>query len=173
MEINIKRCNTKDLNFLREISYNTYNETFKDSNTESNMKDYLNKAFSMEKIKEEFSNKASHFYFIYADEKLAGYLKLNEGTSQTEINDKDSIEIQRIYILNEFHGKTLGSALMHKSIEISKEMGKKYIWLGVWEHNEKALRFYEKNGFYVTGHHSFFMGDDEQTDLIMRKDLED
>lgn len=171
MKLVIRKCTIDDLVTLREISYKTYNETFKDSNTSSNMKDYLDKAFNVNKMQEELLNINSQFYFIYANEELSGYLKLNESMAQTEINDSDSIEVERIYVLKEFHGKALGSALMNKAIEIAEKLKKKYIWLGVWEKNYKAKRFYKKNGFYLIGQHSFFMSDDEQTDLIMRKDL--
>ena len=172
MKLAIRECMIDDLVILREISYKTYNETFKDWNTPSNMEDYLENAFNMSKMRDEMLNANSQFYFLYADEELVGYLKLNEGLSQTDINDSDSIEVERIYLLKEFHGKALGSVLMNKAIEIAKEKKKKYLWLGVWENNDKAMKFYKRNGFYVIGQHSFFMGDDEQTDLIMRKDLE-
>lgn len=171
MKLVIRKCTIDDLVALREISYKTYNETFKDSNTTSNMKNYLDKAFNINKMREELLNVNSQFYFIYVNEELSGYLKLNESTAQTEIDDSDSIEVERIYVLKKFHNKALGSALMTKAIEIAGELKKKYIWLGVWENNYKAMRFYKKNGFYIIGQHSFFMGDDEQTDLIMRKDL--
>ncbi len=172
MKLAIRECMIDDLVILREISYKTYNETFKDWNTPSNMEDYLEKAFSMSKMRDELLNASSKFYFLYVDEKLAGYLKLNEGLVQTDIKDSESIEVERIYMFKEFHGKALGSVLMNKTIEIAKEKKKKYLWLGVWENNHKAMKFYKRNGFYIIGQHSFFMGDDEQIDLIMRKDLE-
>lgn len=172
MKPTIRECMIDDLVMLREISYRTYNETFKYWNTPSNMADYLEKAFNMSKMQDELLNDSSKFYFLYADEKLAGYLKLNEGLAQTDIKDSDSMEIERIYVLKEFHGKALGSVLMNKAIEIAKAREKKYLWIGVWENNDKAMKFYKRNGFYIIGQHSFFMGNDEQTDLIMRRDLE-
>ena len=87
------------------------------------------------------------------------------------VNDIDSLELERIYILKEFQGAGLGKDLLDYTISIAIEHGKKYIWLGVWEHNERAKRFYQKNGFYRIGEHSFVVGDDAQTDFVMRKDL--
>lgn len=111
------------------------------------------------------------FFFLYVDDKLAGYLKLNEAPSQTDINDAESLEIERIYVLSCFQGAGLGRYLMEQAIRIAAEREKKYVWLGVWEKNEKAIRFYKKNGFYEIGTHSFVMGEDVQTDYIMKKDL--
>ncbi|MGL6200855.1 MAG: GNAT family N-acetyltransferase [Lachnospiraceae bacterium] len=140
-------------------------------NTPSNMKAYLDISFYLEKLSAELLNTSSLFYFLYSDEELSGYLKLNEAPAQTDIYDGQSLEIERIYIAKEFQGKGLGVDLMDRAINLAKLRKKQYVWLGVWEKNEKAIPFYKKNGFYEVGTHSFFMGDDEQTDYIMRKDL--
>ena len=127
--------------------------------------------YNEEKLYRELSNPNSSFFFVYVDERVAGYLKLNEFAAQTDINDIDSLELERIYILKEFQGAGLGKDLLDYTISIAIEHGKKHIWLGVWEHNERAKRFYDKNGFYRIGAHSFVVGDDVQTDFVLRKDL--
>ena len=167
----IKKCTVQDLESLRKISIETFYQTFANSNTEENMAAYLENAYNEEKLYKELCNLDSSFFFIYVDECLAGYLKINEFPSQTDINDIDSLELERIYILKEFQGAGLGKDLLEHTISLAIELGKKYVWLGVWEHNERAKRFYEKNGFYRIGAHSFVVGDDVQTDYIMRKDL--
>lgn len=171
MNFTFKECTMGDLPTLRKFSYKTYNDTFAHMNTPSNMEAYLNQAFDIDKLRKELSNDNSFFYFLYTDEELAGYLKLNECGAQTDIHDPQSLEIERIYVAKEFQGKGLGSILMDKAIDVATARKKTYVWLGVWEKNDKAVLFYKKNGFYVTGKHSFFMGGDEQTDFIMRKDL--
>ena len=140
-------------------------------NTPENMRAYLDCAFNISKLKAELSNLNSAFYFLYKDNTIAGYLKINNFPNQTDINDNSSLEIERFYILSEFQGQGLGKYLMEKAIKIAIKLHKEYVWLGVWEHNEKAKSFYKKLGFYRIGEHSFFMGDDEQTDYIMRKSL--
>lgn len=167
----IRKCTVQDLDSLCKISIKTFYQTFADSNTEENMTAYLDSAYNKEKLYEELCNPDSSFFFIYVDESLAGYLKTNEYPSQTDINDIDSLELERIYILKEFQGAGLGQDLLEHTISIATEHGKKYIWLGVWEHNERAKHFYQKNGFYRIGAHSFVVGDDVQTDYVMRKDL--
>ena len=167
----IRKCTVQDLDSLCKISIETFYQTFADSNTEENMTAYLDSAYNKEKLYEELCNPDSSFFFIYVDESLAGYLKTNEYPSQTDINDVDSLELERIYILKDFQGAGLGQDLLEHTISIATEHGKKYIWLGVWEHNERAKHFYQKNGFYRIGAHSFVVGDDVQTDYVMRKDL--
>ncbi|MBQ3164048.1 MAG: GNAT family N-acetyltransferase [Lachnospiraceae bacterium] len=167
----LKKCTIQDLDSLRELSIRTFYETFARFNSKEDMDVYLDDAFHVNRLTKEMNDTNSEFYFLYYNERLAGYLKLNEAPSQTDINDKESLEIERIYVLNEFQGTGCGRALMENAIAKAIERKKKYVWLGVWEKNEKASIFYKKNGFYRIGAHSFFMGDDEQVDYIMRKDL--
>ena len=171
MSIVLKKCTVDDLDILRELSIRTYYETFSHLNTPENMAAYLGEAFHAEKLKKELADINSAFYFLYCDENLAGYLKLNEAPSQTDINDNRSIEIERIYVSAEFQGKGLGKFLMDQAIDMAIGRRKAYVWLGVWEKNEKAICFYKKNGFHEIGTHTFVMGEDVQTDYIMRKDV--
>ncbi|MGI5901711.1 MAG: GNAT family N-acetyltransferase [Desulfitobacteriia bacterium] len=167
----IKKCSLEDLPSLQEISIKTYYDTFKGTCRAENMQAFLNKAYNLEKLKKELLNPNSIFKFLYADGELAGYLKTNEFPSQTDIQDPESLEVERLYLKKEFHNQGLGKELMEEAIKIAREKEKAYLWLGVWENNEKAKRFYKKQGFYLIGEHPFIVGDEEQTDLILRKDL--
>lgn len=173
MEYAIRECTMEDLPLLRNISYQTYDDTFREMNTVSSMIAYLEQAFDIHKLRGELSNSNSLFYFLHKEDEAAGYLKLNEYKVQTDINDPNSLEVERIYILKKFQGQGLGSILLNKAVEIASLRDKHYIWLGVWEKNNRAISFYKKKGFYKMGTHSFFMGDEEQTDYIMRKDLKE
>ncbi|SMG52036.1 GNAT family N-acetyltransferase, partial [Sphingobacterium psychroaquaticum] len=99
---------------------------------------------------------------------VIGYLKINFGQSQTELKDEKALEIERIYVLKEYHGKNVGQVLYQKAMEIAKEKKADYVWLGVWEENPRAISFYKKNGFVEFDKHIFKLGDDEQTDIIMK-----
>jgi hypothetical protein len=120
------------------------------------------------KLTEELTDQNSEFYFAELDGKIIGYLKVNVGQSQTEIKDKNALEIERIYVLKEFHGKRVGQILYDKAIQLAKEKSVEYVWLGVWEQNPRAIRFYEKNGFEAFDKHIFKLGNDEQTDIMMK-----
>lgn len=171
MRINIRQCTFEDLYKLQEISYETFNETFKHQNSPENMNAYLEKAFNVKQLEKELSNVSSQFYFVYFHNKIAGYLKVNTNDAQSEEMDDDSLEIERIYIKSTFQKHGLGKYLLDKAMEIAIEQNKQIVWLGVWEKNEKAIAFYQKMGFVQTGIHSFYMGDEEQTDFIMSKTL--
>lgn len=160
-----------DLHELRDLSIKTFYETFAPMNTAEDMENYLATSFDEAKFRRELSDSNTEFFFVYSGEELAGYMKLNEAPSQSDVNDKTSLEIERIYVLSKYQGKGLGALLMDKAISIAKERGKEYIWLGVWEKNEKALAFYKKHGFHKIGEHSFVIGSDIQTDHLMRLDL--
>ncbi|MEC2112599.1 GNAT family N-acetyltransferase [Bacillus stercoris] len=171
MSVNIKKCSREDLQILQQLSIETFNDTFKDQNSPENMKAYLERAFNTKQLEKELSNMSSEFFFVYFDHEVAGYVKVNIDDAQSEEMGAESLEIERIYVKNNFQKHGLGKHLLNKAIEIALERNKKNIWLGVWEKNENAIAFYKKMGFVQTGAHSFYMGDEEQTDLIMTKTL--
>ncbi|MEC1435014.1 GNAT family N-acetyltransferase [Bacillus spizizenii] len=171
MTINIKKCSREDLKILQELSIETFNDTFKDQNSPENMKAYLESAFNAKQLEKELSNTSSQFFFVYFNHEVAGYLKVNTDDAQSEKMGDESLEIERVYIKNKFQKHGLGQYLLNKAIEIAIERNKKKIWLGVWEKNENAIAFYKKMGFVQTGAHSFYMGDEEQTDFLMAKTL--
>ncbi|WP_208589877.1 GNAT family N-acetyltransferase [Gracilibacillus suaedae] len=171
MTINIRQCTFEDLYKLQELSSETFNETFKHQNSPENMNAYLEKAFNLKQLEKELSNVFSQFYFVYFHNEIAGYLKINTNDAQSEEMDDDSLEIERIYIKSKFQKLGLGKHLLDKAVELAIAKNKKIIWLGVWEKNENAIAFYKRMGFVQTGIHSFYMGDEEQTDFIMRKTL--
>jgi len=172
-EITINKIKRNEIDQLQKIGRLNFHETFSDSNSEENMKTYLDEKFSTEKLTEELTNKDSEFYFAALDDKVIGYLKINFGPSQTELNDEKSLEIERIYVSKEFHGKNAGQLLYEKAIEIAKQKNSYYIWLGVWEQNLRAISFYKKNGFTAFDKHIFKLGNDEQTDIMMKHQLAD
>lgn len=169
--IRIKKITLSDLSALQKMSRQTFSETFSAANTRENMRKYLEERFSEEKLTAELSNENSGFYFAILNGRVIGYLKINIGQAQTEIKDNTAVEIERIYVLHEFHGKKVGQVLYERAIQIAKEMNADYVWLGVWEANPRAIRFYQKNGFVEFDKHIFKLGDDEQTDIMMKLKL--
>ena len=167
-----RRITLEDLEKLQEIGRQTFEETFSESNSAENMRNYLEEGFSKEKLTAELKNKDSEFYFATLKDEVIGYLKVNFGESQTELKDSKALEIERIYVSKEFHGKSVGQILYDKAIEIAKQKGSEYVWLGVWEENPRAISFYKKNGFVEFDKHIFRLGDDEQTDIMMKMKLE-
>ncbi|MEJ5146883.1 GNAT family N-acetyltransferase [Sphingobacterium sp. MYb388] len=170
-KINIKKVTLSDIKDLQKIGKQTFFETFSESNSEENMKKYLEEGFSVDKLTEELTNPYSEFYFALDNQEVIGYLKLNVGESQTEEQHHESLEIERIYVLQDYHGKKIGQILYEKALQIALERKSEYVWLGVWEENPRAISFYKKNGFVEFDKHIFVLGDDEQTDIMMKKML--
>jgi ribosomal protein S18 acetylase RimI-like enzyme len=167
--IEIHQINEADVSELQNIGRQTFAETFSEFNSSKNLKEYLSTSFATEKLANELQNPESMFFFAFAESKLAGYLKINFGAAQTEVVEDSSMEIERIYVLKAFQGKKVGQACFEKAVEMARQSKCSFIWLGVWEKNEKALKFYRKNGFQEFSRHIFRIGDDKQTDFLMKR----
>ncbi|MDF1549322.1 MAG: GNAT family N-acetyltransferase [Bacteroidales bacterium] len=168
INITIIKITSADLPELVKISRKTYFETFHLVNSAENMDLYLNSAFNEKQLAAELKEINSEFYFAFYKSDIAGYLKINFDSAQTDVNDPDALELERIYVLKDFQGFKVGKELLEFTINIAKDKKKKYLWLGVWEKNEKAIKFYTKFGFKIFGSHPFIMGNDKQTDLLMK-----
>ncbi len=170
-ELVIYKIGAEEITSLQIIGRQTFFETFADGNTEENMQKYLEEGFTIDKLTTELTNPDSAFYFAAISKNIIGYLKINWGSAQTELKEKNAFEIERIYVLNEFHGKKVGQLLYEKALDIAKQKNTSYLWLGVWEKNLRAINFYKKNGFIEFDKHIFKLGDDNQTDIMMKLDL--
>ena len=167
----ITSLTVSDVSILRGIARDTFIETFSEANKAEDMDRYLAKNFSEDQLARELSNPNSFFYVAEVNGHIVGYLKLNTAHAQTEPQAADALEIERIYVLGSYHGGGVGQALYHHSMSMAQDRKASYVWLGVWEHNHRALRFYEKNGFIAFGTHIFQLGNDQQTDILMKKSV--
>jgi len=169
--IEIKKASLSDLEVLQIISIQTFSETFAEVNTPENIENYNRESFNLEKLTSEITNPNSQFFIAYSDSEPIGYLKINFGDAQTEILNDHALEIHRIYVLQAFHGKKVGQLLLDKAIDVAQQSTADYIWLGVWEENHRALQFYTKNGFITFDTHLFILGEEKQTDLLMKLEV--
>lgn len=160
-------CNIADLEELQKLSIQTFTDTYQDKNEPVLFQNHLDLAFNSHKLKSELENPESFFFFVKREEELLGYLKLNVGAAQTEAFGNDSLEIERIYVVQKYQGHGLGRLLIEKSIAFAGSKNKKKVWLGVWEENPKAIAFYKRMGFEVVGTHVFMMGTEAQKDFVM------
>ncbi len=167
----IKKADIETLDLLQAIAKETFYETFSAENSAENMQSYLEEKFSIQQLNLELNNPYSSFYIAYFHDLTIGYLKINEADAQTEKQVGASLEIERIYVLKAFQGQKIGQLLYEKALEIAKEKQVEYVWLGVWEENKRAIQFYQKHGFEIFDHHIFVLGEDQQTDLLMKKTL--
>ena len=171
MNVLIRPASPFDLAALQAIGRKTFAETFAASNSEENLASYLEEGFSEDKLGEELRNENSQFYFALQKEEVIGYLKVNWADAQSENQDPNALEIERIYVLQQYHGTQVGALLYEQALAIAQARKAPYIWLGVWEENPRAIRFYQKQGFVEFGEHIFQLGDDAQRDVLMKLDI--
>lgn len=166
--VKIIECGLMHLDALVNLSWITFQQTYENFNQAENFAQYLEANFSTEKIKAELENPASQYFLAQDEDNVIGYLKTNLAPAQTDLNDPLSLEIERIYVLKSHHGKNIGKLLVDCAVEVAIKHQLQYIWLGVWEKNTRAIRFYEKQGFRKFGTHIFQLGDDPQEDYLMK-----
>jgi len=167
----IKKVTLDELETLQLISKKTFRETFTLQNSYADMEKYLAEELNLEKLSVELNNNESEFYFAIWNDEVVGYIKINVGDAQTEFKDPNSLEIERIYVLKTFQGKQIGQVLFNHALDIANKKEMDYLWLGVWEENIKAINFYKKNGLAIFSSHIFKLGNDVQTDVLMKLHL--
>ncbi|PST81981.1 GNAT family N-acetyltransferase [Pedobacter yulinensis] len=172
MDITLRPAELADLDMLLEFARDIFYSTFIVQNDEADMRAYMEQAFTQERWRNELEAPDSVFYLALAGTDLAGYMKLNLGEAQTELKEQYALEIERIYVAAAYQGRSLASRLMDHTLKIAAHIRPEFVWLGVWEHNARAIRFYEKNGFSTFDRHVFMLGKQQQTDLMMKKEPE-
>jgi len=171
MQLRLQKCKPTDLDLLVQVSRKTFADAFEAVNNPIDFKKYTDHAFSNETLRDELSNTDTAFYFVFEDTHLCGYLKINENRAQTDLKSKENIELERIYVLENYQGLGIGKWLLDEVMKIAERKQKKFLWLGVWEENIKAIKFYKNYGFSKFGTHPYYVGDDKQTDWLMRFDI--
>lgn len=171
-EITIQLVNKEEVDLLVTLARDTFVAAFGQYNTDSDMNQYLDDRVTVEYMSKELDTDGSFFYFAKMNGTLTGYLKLNIDQAQNEPLGPKSLEIERIYIESTYQGQGIGQRLMDFAIARAKAWNKSTIWLGVWDRNPGAIKLYERNGFQPFGRHDFQLGDDLQTDILMKMELD-
>jgi len=167
--VSIKKVEVAEVDTLLAYSKKIFYEFFAPVNDLVHMDAYAAVAFTPECMLGQLTNPDSEFYFALDEDNIVGYIKLNFNNAQTEFQDKNALEIERIYVSGKHHGRYIGRQLLDFAVDIALSKQFDYVWLGVWEHNHKAIGFYRRHGFEFCGSHEFLLGDDRQTDLLMKK----
>lgn len=156
---------------LSELSRMCYLATFEGTCSEADMLAYLDSAYASERLAQELAEEDAHFYYLKDGAAILGYLKLNQKDQQSEVQPRNWLEIERLYIRPGQQGRGLGSVLMDFALSKAGDWGCPYIWLGVWEDNLKAQAFYKKYGFERFSEHAFVMGETVQCDWLLKRPL--
>jgi ribosomal protein S18 acetylase RimI-like enzyme len=171
--IEIREATVADARPLTDLAYTTFWDAFAGhpKNAPHDLDAYIQRAFNVEQIALQLSDARSIFLLAEIDGALAGYSKLVLDYIEPGVIAQSPIELNRLYSRQEFLGRGVGQTLMNACFDRGREENCDVMWLGVWEYNPRAQRFYEKNGFRVVGRHTFVLGSDPQTDLLMQKEL--
>lgn len=167
-DIQIRPAKLQDAPRLADLAKRTFLDTFGADNRPEHIKSYVSKAFSVEQVKRELTDSRSIFLLALADSTPIGYAKLHNGNAPECVTGAKPIELERIYVKKTWLRHGIGSVLMQAAMRSSKKRGHETIWLGVWERNTRAQRFYERYGFHTVGAKDFMLGSDCQTDLVMQ-----
>ena len=169
--LHIRPADVDDAALLAPLAEQTFRDAFADDNTDDDMEAYVGNAFSLRRIRSELAEDTNTFLlaFFRGTDQPTGYAKLRRGTTDPSVTGPAPVELERLYVGQRVIGRGVGAALMQASLETAASEGYQTVWLGVWERNERAIGFYKRWGFEVTGSHVFCLGSDEQTDLIMER----
>lgn len=167
----IRRARPSDDQALCALMEKTFVDTYASFNTLENMQLHISFYFGLPQVQKELQDNAVEYSVIEKDNELIGFAKLVKNNSAKGLEGKKTVEIARIYVAQAYHGQQLGAQLMEACLHRAKDFGAETVWLGVWEHNPKALRFYEKMGFQRFGEHVFTLGTEVQNDFLMKKEV--
>jgi diamine N-acetyltransferase len=167
----IRQATTFDVNIISALGITTCYEAYFELDPSRDLAEYCVNSFSLKQLTSEFENANSTFLIAEFNGKSVGYAKLREGKNIECLKGVNAIEVQRIYLLEKMKGKNIGKALMKKCCEIGREKGYETIWLGVWDKNIAAQKFYEKIGMKNIGTTDFSDGKNEFINLVFAKEI--
>lgn len=165
----IRRAIVADAVALSAFAARVFHDTFAPDNDPADMQRYLAETFTPEKQTAELADPACVCLIADVGEAMAGYALLRVGSTDPCVSGARPVEIQRFYIDHRWHGRGLAAQLMAACVDTAGARGGETVWLGVWERNARAIRFYGKHGFADVGTHDFLLGRDLQTDRVMTR----
>lgn len=168
----VRVATAEDAAALSDFAARTFNDTFAGDNTPEDMAAYVATMFTPERQRAELVDPSNLVIVVEIDGTLAAYAHLIESAPEPSVTGHAPIELSRFYVDHCWHGRGLAHLLMDRVLDEARGRGRDTLWLGVWEHNPRAIAFYRKHGFVDVGSHPFVLGRDVQTDRIMQRPVE-
>jgi diamine N-acetyltransferase len=165
----IRKASRTDALQLSQLAEQTFRATFGAMNTAENMDMHCQVSFGEAIQTVEISDPNMVTLLAENEAKLVGFAQLCWGNAPSCVFGKAPGEVQRLYVVSEWHGKGIAQDLMNAGIEEMRRHGSDVVWLGVWEHNPRAIAFYKKIGFIEVGDHVFPLGSDLQRDIVLAR----
>lgn len=167
----IRRATIADAGALSEFAAHVFHETFASDNDPIDLHAYLLEAFTPEKQAEEIADPQRLCLIAEVGGAMVGYALLRIDEPDPETPGDQPVELQRFYVDHAWHGRGVASPFLATCARAARARGGTTMWLGVWERNARAIRFYAKCGFTDVGSKSFRLGSDLQTDRVMSRSI--
>lgn len=165
----IRPAGESDAQTLADLGARTFYEAYIDMVSAEVLEPFIESAFDVDVIRAELEAPSVTFLIAEVDGAIAGYAMVDRGDAPEPVTGHHPAELARIYVGEEWIGRGIGTELMRASLDHAERSGCDVVWLGVWEHNQRAIGFYEQWGFRTIGHTSFRLGDVLQTDILMER----
>lgn len=169
--IKLRKAKIEEVPAVRELAIEVYTDTFAEHNTPENLHAFFKDSYSAEKFNSEFHEPKSALFIALDDLKIVGFLRLRQSNEVDKYLGNNHIELHRLYVHRDYHGSSVAKMFMEEAMKYAREKKHEWIWLGVWEKNFRAQKFYGKWGFEKFSEHIFQMGDDPQIDWLLKKKL--
>jgi diamine N-acetyltransferase len=170
-ELSVRRASVTDAEMLARLGARTFRETFGGQNTPENMASYLAKAFNAAVVAREIADPNVTYLVGEIDDCPAAYAMVRSVPAPALVTGPSPLELVRFYVDRQWQGAGIARTLMRACDDEGRRRGARTLWLGVWEKNPRAIRFYEKCGFRDLGSQPFVLGDDVQTDRVMARSI--
>jgi ribosomal protein S18 acetylase RimI-like enzyme len=162
----IRQCSPRDAPILVDLGRTTFWAAYGDLMDHDQLDSYINRAFTLDRIEDELKDPHSTFFLAEINGSPIGYAKLRAESQPDFLIHANPVELERIYAEPNYIGRGIGRILMKSVLEKARSDQRGSIWLGVWQHNARAIRFYEKWGFKRVGEQTFTVGTDVQRDVV-------
>ena len=170
-QVDIRRVGPEDAGLVTELARKTFQETYGAYNDPGELRMYMDRELAPRVLEDELRADGSAWYVASLDGVAVGFLKIRWDRDPGGLQGRKPLELQRIYVLQEYQGFSIGRSLIHTAKAYAREHGFRTIWLQVWQKNAKAIKFYQDAGFVVFETAGFQMGQEVQQDFLMRYDL--
>ncbi len=171
MNLSIRQADVSDTIIISALGVTTFYEAYFEQDEANDLANYVLENFSPAQIETELNDTDSTFFIAELNDKAVGYAKLRENSTIDCLKNENAVELHRIYILERAKGKGVGGRLLNRCFEMAQSKGYKTIWLGVWEQNSTALKFYKKLGFVKVGELEFPYGKTVGTNYVLKIEL--
>ena len=170
-EATIRKASIDDLRLISVLATASFYEAYFEQDDPHDLADYITESFSHERLSEELQSPNSTFLIAFRRGRAVGYAKLRDGEPHESIENKNAVELQRIYLIERVWGTGIGEILLERCISEARSMPREILWLGVWEENIRGLSFYTKHGFERVGTLTFPYAESVGINAVMQIEI--